>query len=82
MDNVQQLPSPTPSFSQPFCSSGDYYTPPQTTVSLAMPYTTASLATLPLPSVLANCGSSASTGGFGGFAWSYNDFSPQYAAAL
>jgi len=82
MDNVQQLPSPTPSFSQPFCSSGDYYTPPQTTVSLAMPYTTASLATLPLPSVLANCGSSASSDGFGGFAWSYSNFAPQYAAAI
>jgi len=79
---VQQLPSPTPSFSQPFCSSGDYYTPPQTTASLAMPYSTASMC-LPMPSVLANqCGSSAATGGFGGFAWSYSDFAPQYAATM
>jgi len=80
---VQQLPSPTPSFSQPFCSSGDYYTPPQTTASLAIPQTTAAMATLPLPSVLAQqCGSTAATGGFGGFAWSYNDFAPQYAATM
>lgn len=90
MDNVQQLPSPTPSFSQPYCSSGDYYTPPQTTVSLAMPcsmpystsspFSTASLS-LPLPMPLANCGSSAGSD-FGGFAWSYNNFAPQYASVL
>jgi hypothetical protein len=29
----------------------------------------------------ANCGSSTNSG-FGGFAWSYNDFSPQYAATM
>ncbi|KAF2433200.1 hypothetical protein EJ08DRAFT_94118 [Tothia fuscella] len=82
MQDVQQLPSPTPSFSQPYCSSGDYYTPPQTTASLAMPYSTASMC-LPLPSVLAQqCGSSMAAGGFGGFAWSYNDFAPQYAATM
>ncbi|TID23993.1 MAP kinase kinase [Venturia nashicola] len=90
MDNVQQLPSPTPSFSQPYCSSGEYYTPPQTTASLAMPcsmpYTTASpfstaSLSLPLPMPLANCGSSAASD-FGGFAWSYNNFAPQYASVL
>jgi hypothetical protein len=81
MHDVQQLPSPTPSFSQPYCSSGDYYTPPQTTASLAIPYSSASMC-LPMPSVLAQqCGSSAA-GGFGGFAWSYSDFAPQYAATM
>jgi hypothetical protein len=82
MQDVQQLPSPTPSFSQPYCSSGDYYTPPQTTASLAVPYSSASMC-LPLPSVLAQqCGSSVAGGGFGGFAWSYNEYAPQYAATM
>jgi len=69
-----QLPSPTPSFSQPYCTtSSQYCSPPQTT---AMPV-------LPMPSVLAQqCGSSAATGGFGGFGWSYNDYTTQYAAAM
>jgi hypothetical protein len=85
MQEVQQLPSPTPSFSQPYCSNGDYYTPPpQSTASPELvPYTTASLASLPLPSTLMshNCGSAAS-GGYTGYGWSYNDFSPQYAATM
>jgi hypothetical protein len=70
-----QLPSPTPSFSQPYCSSGQYLSPTPTTTSLS---------SLPLPSVLAQqCGSSAaSVGGMGGFSWSYNDFAPQYAATM
>jgi hypothetical protein len=85
MQEVQQLPSPTPSFNQPYCSNGDYYTPPQSTASPEpIPFTSASLASLPLPSTLMshqNCGSAAN-GSFGGFAWSYNDFSPQYAATM
>lgn len=86
MGEVQQLPSPTPSFSQPYCSSGDYYTPPpQSTASPeVIPFTTASLASLPLPSTLmssSHCGFAASNH-FGGNSWSYNDFSPQYAATM
>ncbi|KAF1981473.1 hypothetical protein K402DRAFT_342281 [Aulographum hederae CBS 113979] len=71
--NDIQLPSPTPSYSQPCYTSSQYYSPPQVT---AMP-------SLPLPSVLAQqCGSSAGFQGNGGFAWSYNDFAPQYAATM
>jgi hypothetical protein len=66
-----QLPSPTPSFSQPYCSSGQF------------PTTTA-LVSLPLPSMLTQqCGSSAAmVGGFGPFSWPSNDFPPQYAATM
>jgi len=74
LDNNYQLPSPTPSFSQPYCSSSDQY--------YSSPVTTAPLPALPLPSVLAaQCGTSAGTG-FGGFAWSYTDFAPQYTAPI
>jgi hypothetical protein len=74
-----QLPSPAPSFSQPYCSSAEYYSPPQSTASIAT-----TMASLPLPSMLSHpCGSSAASGGFGGgFAWSFNDFSPIYASAV
>ena len=67
-----QLPSPTPSFSQPFHSTAAYYSPPR--VSAPIPC-------LPLPSVLAQqCGSSAvHSHGFGGFGWD-SGFAPQYAA--
>jgi len=73
-----QLPSPAPSFSQPYCTSGPYLSPPQSTASAA-----SSVSPMPMPSVLAQqCGSSAATGGFGGFAWSFNDYSPIYASAV
>ena len=73
LDNFQ-LPSPTPSFSQPYCTSSDqYYSPPPAT---------APMPALPLPSVLTTqCGTSAGAG-FGGFAWSYNDYAPQYTAPI
>lgn len=71
-----QLPSPTPSFSQP-CdesspySSSSYYSPPPVS---------AAISALPLPSVLAQqCGSSAIHAGYGGFGWD-TGFAPQYAA--
>lgn len=69
--NDIQLPSPTPSFSQPYTTS-QYYSPPQ--ASAPIPY-------LPLPSVLAQqCGSSAMHSGFSsGFGWD-SGFQPQYAA--
>lgn len=69
--NDIQLPSPTPSFSQPFNTTNQYYSPPQAP---------APIPALPLPSVLAQqCGSSAVSTGFGGFGWG-NEFAPQYAA--
>ena len=71
--NDIQLPSPTPSFSQPYNTTSQYYSPPQAV---------APIPALPLPSVLAQqCGSSAVHGGFssGGFGWD-TGFAPQYAA--
>jgi len=71
-----QLPSPTPSFSQPYhCSSpytsSSYYSPPPAS---------APIPALPLPSVLAQqCGSSTTQHSFGGFGWD-TGFAPQYAA--
>jgi hypothetical protein len=71
-----QLPSPTPSFSQPYNSSSpytssSYYSPPPAH---------APIPALPLPSVLAaQCGSSAMHGGYGSFGWD-TGFAPQYAA--
>lgn len=67
-----QLPSPTPSISQPFTTEEEYYSP----------VAPAPLPAIPLPSVLAQqCGISANHG-FGSFGWSYNDFAPQYAATM
>lgn len=69
--NDIQLPSPTPSYSQPFITTNQYYSPPQAP---------APIPALPLPSVLAQqCGSSAVNTGFGGFGWG-NEFAPQFAA--
>jgi hypothetical protein len=67
-----QLPSPTPSFSQPFNTTSHYYSSPQAI---------APIPALPLPSVLAQqCGSSATHGGYSnGFGWD-TGFAPQYAA--
>lgn len=72
-----QLPSPAPSFSQPFCTSESYYSPPMSTASVAT-----SVSSLPLPSMLTPCGSTAAAGGFGGFAWSFNEYAPIYASAV
>lgn len=53
-----QLPSPTPSFSQPFSSAGFFF---------SSPMVTAPIPALPLPSMLApQCGMGA---GYGGFGW-------------
>lgn len=55
--NEIQLPSPAPSFSQPYTTSGLYYTP----------QTSAPIPQLPLPSMLAqHCGVNV---GYGGFGW-------------
>jgi hypothetical protein len=56
--NEIQLPSPTPSYSQPYSTAGLFYSSPQ--VSAPIP-------SLPLPSMLASqCGVSV---GYGGFGW-------------
>lgn len=70
MVDAVQLPSPTPSFSQPFHTTSQYYSPPQAT---------APIPALPLPSVLAQqCGSSAVNSFSSGFGWD-NGFAPQFA---
>jgi hypothetical protein len=74
-----QLPSPAPSFSLPYCSS-EYVSPTLTATSIA---TSMASVPLPLPSLLTQqCGSSAAQGGFGGFAWSFQEPSPVYAYAV
>ncbi|KAF2664066.1 hypothetical protein BT63DRAFT_100116 [Microthyrium microscopicum] len=73
-----QLPSPAPSYSQPYCSSESYYSPPLSTASVAT-----SIASLPLPSMLPQCGSTAGPAGFGNsFAWSVQEFAPVYASVV
>jgi len=69
-----QLPSPAPSYSQPCYTTESYYSPPMATASVAT-----TMSSLPLPSLLTPCGSSAATGGFGGFAWSFSEPAPMYA---
>jgi hypothetical protein len=76
--NEIQLPSPTPSYSQPFSSS-----PYTTSMYHSIPMTTAPMPQLPLPSMLAQhqCSTAASMGGFG---WdTHQDFAlPTYGAAM
>jgi hypothetical protein len=57
--NEIQLPSPTPSFSQPYSTAGLYFSAAQTTAAIPQ---------LPLPSVLAQHPCAAATG-LGGFGW-------------
>lgn len=74
-----QLPSPAPSFSQPFCSSESYISPTLTSTSIA---TSMASVPLPLPSMLSqHCGSSSGQG-YGNFAWSFHDPTPVYAYAV
>jgi hypothetical protein len=64
--NEIQLPSPAPSFSQPYSTAGMYYSSPQVT---------ASIPALPLPSMLAQQQCGMGFGGFGGFGWErYQDY--------
>jgi hypothetical protein len=73
MDNVQ-LPSPTPSFSQPYTTADQYCTPPPIM---------APIPALPLPSLVGqHCGPSAAHSGYGAnFGWD-SGFGPQYAAIM
>lgn len=69
--DIVQLPSPTPSYSQPtYTSAAPLYNSPQ--AFTAMP-------SLPYPSALPHgCG----FGGFDSFGWSSNGFAPQYATTI
>lgn len=78
-----QLPSPAPSFSQPYStaaySNTSYYTAPAWT---SAPATTMSMAAVPLPSMLTQqpCSTSA---GIGSYGWErYQDYSMPYATAV
>ena len=80
-----QLPSPAPSYSQPYTtacySTPDYYSAPMTCASNYMPI----ISQLPLPSMLAQqCSTSAGLSGFGGgFAWDrYNEYTMPYATTI
>lgn len=69
LNELQQLPSPTPSFSQPFTTACD--SPPQ---YYSAPMTSAPIPPLPLPSLLMQQQCSTSVG-YGGFAWDrFQDF--------
>ncbi|KAK4895905.1 hypothetical protein LTR27_006076 [Elasticomyces elasticus] len=69
--STAQLPSPTPSFSQPMYTSApcDFYSSPECLT----------LMPAPLPSMLPNCGVDfgMGTGGYTDFGWSQNTFAPQ-----
>lgn len=75
LDTVQ-LPSPTPSYSQPTytCSSSLY----------SSPQAVASIPSIHYPSALSmGCGSSAAHGEFDAYGWNYNAFAtPQYATTI
>ncbi|RMZ83073.1 hypothetical protein DV738_g1287, partial [Chaetothyriales sp. CBS 135597] len=80
--NEIQLPSPTPSYSQPFSTASympaQYYSAPAYT---SAPTTTVSFTSLPLPSTLMQqpCGTSASMS----FGWDrYNEYAMPYATAM
>lgn len=74
--NEHQLPSPTPSYSQPYSTAA--YSAPQ---YYSAPMTTTIVPSLSLPSMLMQqCSTSA---GFGGFAWDrYQDFALPYATTM
>lgn len=75
LSNVQ-LPSPTPSFSQPYTSaSSQFYSSPECM---------APIPAMPLPSMLPqSCGNDMNMGGFNDFGgWNQNAFQPQYAAMI
>ena len=70
-----QLPSPTPSFSQPVYTSApsQYYSSPQCM---------APMPSLSLPSQLPHCGADMTMGGFNDFGWSTSSFPSHFATAV
>ncbi|KAK5136373.1 hypothetical protein LTR08_003499 [Meristemomyces frigidus] len=67
-----QLPSPTPSFSQPYSSApAQYYGSPECLAPMPM----APQSMLPF-----NCGTDFGMGGYNDFSWSQSNFAPMYAA--
>ncbi|GAB7358212.1 hypothetical protein MBLNU230_g0364t1 [Neophaeotheca triangularis] len=78
MSNNFQLPSPTPSYSQPIFGTSapaDFYSSPEcmapVPISLGLP------SHLPQP-----CGFDTGMGGFNDFGWSQTNFAPQYATTI
>lgn len=73
--NQVQLPSPTPSFSQPFTSApSQYYSSPQ-----CLP----PMPAIPLQSSLPqHCGTDMGMGGYHEFGWSQSNFAPQFATPV
>ncbi|TKA23866.1 hypothetical protein B0A50_07001 [Salinomyces thailandicus] len=70
-----QLPSPTPSYSQPFSSaSAQCYSSPECFAPIPV---------MPFPSMLpTNCGTDMGMGGYSDFGWSQTNFAPQYATTV
>ncbi|WPG98407.1 Hypothetical protein R9X50_00119700 [Acrodontium crateriforme] len=69
-----QLPSPTPSFSQPTYTSApaQFYSSPECLAPMP----------LPLPSMLPHCGIDIGMSGYNDFGWSQSNFAPQYATTV
>lgn len=68
-----QLPSPTPSFSQPTAytsTPAHFYSSPE------------SIVTVPSISLMGNCATDISSMGFNDFSWNASVFQPQYAATM
>jgi hypothetical protein len=73
--NNVQLPSPTPSFTQPFTSAPSHF--------YSSPECMAPIPAVPLPSMLPqHCGTDMGMGGFNDFSWNTGFYQPQYAAMI
>lgn len=69
-----QLPSPTPSFSQPFTSAPSQY--------FSSPQSYATMPAIQISSTLSHCGTDMGFGGYPDFGWSQSPFTPQYATLV
>lgn len=78
MSNNFQLPSPTPSFSQPIFGTSapaDFYSSPERMTPMPV--------SIGLPSQLPQaCGFDTGMGGFNDFGWTQGNFAPQYATTI
>jgi hypothetical protein len=73
--NNVQLPSPTPSFSQPFTSAPSHF--------YSSPECMAPIPSIQLPSMLPqHCGNDLGMGGFNDFSWNSGFYQPQYATMI